>query len=123
MSQFAEVCREYGVGTMHGDRYGGLFSVEAATRHGVNYTTVEQSKSNFYKDLLPILTSGKAELLEHTRLINQLCGLERRTARSGNDSIDHPPGAHDDLCNAAAIAMVLAHLEVAPALWEMSDLF
>jgi hypothetical protein len=28
--------------------------------------------------------------------------LERRTARGGRDSIDHPPGAHDDLANAVA---------------------
>ena len=36
------------------------------------------------------------------RLVNQLCGLERRTARSGKDSIDHGPGGHDDLANAVA---------------------
>jgi hypothetical protein len=29
-------------------------------------------------------------------------GLERRTARGGRDSIDHAPGAHDDLANAVA---------------------
>jgi hypothetical protein len=28
--------------------------------------------------------------------------LERRTARGGRDSIDHPPGQHDDLANAVA---------------------
>src|SRR5262249_4903704 len=35
-------------------------------------------------------------------LLTQLVGLERRTARGGRDSIDHPPGAHDDLANAVA---------------------
>jgi hypothetical protein len=40
--------------------------------------------------------------LDHPRLINQLIGLERRTARGGRDSIDHPPGAHDDLANCVA---------------------
>jgi hypothetical protein len=34
--------------------------------------------------------------------VSQLCGLERRTARSGKDSIDHGPGSHDDLANAVA---------------------
>jgi hypothetical protein len=34
--------------------------------------------------------------------------LERRTARSGKDSIDHPPGAHDDVANAVAGVLVLA---------------
>jgi hypothetical protein len=29
-------------------------------------------------------------------------GLERRTTRAGKDSIDHAPGAHDDLINSVA---------------------
>ena len=33
--------------------------------------------------------------------------LERRTSRSGKDSIDHGPGGHDDLTNAAAGALGL----------------
>jgi hypothetical protein len=53
-----------------------------------------------------LLNSGKIALLDHPRLIAQLCGLERRTARSGKDSIDHAPGAHDDLANAVAGALV-----------------
>ena len=48
------------------------------------------------------------ELLDHSRLAAQLCSLERRTARGGRDSIDQPPGGHDDLINAAAGALVLA---------------
>jgi hypothetical protein len=35
-------------------------------------------------------------------LLTQLVGLERRTARGGRDSIDHAPGAHDDLAKAVA---------------------
>jgi hypothetical protein len=35
-------------------------------------------------------------------VIAQLVGLERRTARSGRDSIDHAPGGHDDLSNVIA---------------------
>jgi hypothetical protein len=34
--------------------------------------------------------------------------LERRTSRGGKDSVDHPPGSHDDVANAAAGALVLA---------------
>jgi hypothetical protein len=47
-------------------------------------------------------------LLDHPRLINQICGLERRTARGGRDSIDHSPGNHDDVANAVAGAIVAA---------------
>jgi hypothetical protein len=48
------------------------------------------------------------KLLDNDRLLAQLTRLERRTARSGKDSIDHAPGAHDDLANAAAGVLVLA---------------
>jgi hypothetical protein len=41
-------------------------------------------------------------------LVSQLSGLERRVGRSGKDSIDHRPGSHDDLANAAAGACVQA---------------
>jgi hypothetical protein len=46
-------------------------------------------------------------LLENRTLVAQLCSLERRTARGGRDSIDHPPGGHDDLANAAMGALLL----------------
>jgi hypothetical protein len=61
-------------------------------------------KSQLYSAFLPHLNSGKVELLDSARLINQLCQLERRTARGGRDSIDHPAGAsyHDDLANCVA---------------------
>ena len=52
--------------------------------------------------LLPLINSRRIELLDDARLVDQLCALERRTARGGRDSIDHPPGAHDDLVNAVA---------------------
>jgi len=41
-------------------------------------------------------------LLDHPKLLNQLSNLERRTARSGRDNIDHQPGGHDDVANAVA---------------------
>ena len=41
-------------------------------------------------------------MLDHPRLVNQLVSLERRTARGGRDSIDHAPGAHDDIANVVA---------------------
>jgi hypothetical protein len=32
-------------------------------------------RSDFYRDLLPLLNSGRAELLEHAKLAAQLCCL------------------------------------------------
>ena len=42
------------------------------------------------------------DLVDHPKLVNQLASLERRTARGGRDSIDHAPGAHDDVANSVA---------------------
>jgi hypothetical protein len=55
-----------------------------------------------YIDLLPLINSARIDLLDHSKLVSQLTNLERRTARGGKDSIDHPPGAHDDIVNAVA---------------------
>jgi len=60
------------------------------------------AKSDLYTDFLPLLTSGLVELVDQPRLIAQIVGLERRTARSGRDSIDHGPGGNDDLANVVA---------------------
>jgi hypothetical protein len=40
-----------------------------------------------------------------------MISLERRTSRGGRDSIDHAPGAHDDVANAVAGALVIAYKE------------
>jgi hypothetical protein len=90
-------------------------------KHGVAYEPAEQNKSQIYGELLPLLNSGRIELLDHTRLAAQLCNLERRTSRGGRDSIDHPPHAHDDLANAASGALVACAGEGA-ALWQRSAL-
>jgi capsid protein len=72
----------------------------------VNYEPAERTKSELYKDLLPLLNSQAVDLLDNERLVSQLVSLERRTTRGGRDSIDHLPGAHDDLANAVAGALV-----------------
>ena len=50
--------------------------------------------------------SGSVSLLDDLRLVGQISQLERRTTRTGRDSIDHMSGASDDLCNAALGALV-----------------
>ena len=55
-----------------------------------------------------MLNSGRVELLDIPRLATQLVSLERRAARGGRYSIDHPPGAHDDLITAATGALLAA---------------
>jgi hypothetical protein len=108
VNEFSALLKAYGVGTVRGDRYGGLWPRERFAVHGIGYLVADKAKSDIYRDLLPVLNSSRVELLDHARLVAQLCGLERRTARGGRDSIDHAPGAHDDVANAVAGAIVTA---------------
>jgi hypothetical protein len=108
VAEFAGTLKAYGIAKVHGDRYAGEWPVERFHAHGIEYLPAEQPKSDIYRDALPLLNSGNVELLDNRRLVAQLCGLERRTARGGRDSIDHAPGGRDDLCNAACGALLLA---------------
>ena len=106
-SDFAQLLRRYSVSTATADRWAGQFPVEQMRKHGVTVGASKRTKSDLYKEFLPLLNSGNVELLEIPRLRAQLGGLERRVTRGGRDSIDHAPGGHDDVINAAAGALTL----------------
>jgi hypothetical protein len=106
--EFATILKSYGITKVTGDRFGGEFPRELFRKQGIEYLLSERVKSDIYKETLPLLNSGRVELLEIPRLITQFCGLERRTARGGRDSIDHAPGSHDDAVNAVAGVLLLA---------------
>lgn len=108
VAEFAAVLRSYRVSRVVGDRYAGEWARERFRLHGMDYALSDRPKSDLYRDVLPVLNSGRAELLDLPRLVSQFCGLERRTARGGRDSIDHGPGQHDDLANSVAGALLLA---------------
>jgi hypothetical protein len=108
VKEFAELLRSYGINRVTGDHYAGEWPRERFRAHGIEYGLAAKPKSDLYRDLLPILNSKRAELLDEPRLISQLCALERRTSRGGRDSIDHPPNGHDDMVNAVAGAILLA---------------
>ncbi len=106
--EFAAVLRAYGLNKVTGDRYGGEWPRERFSEAGITYEISERTKAEIYLNTLPLLNSGTAELLDIPNLTKQLCGLERRAVRGGRASIDHAPGAHDDVANAACGALLLA---------------
>jgi len=126
VKEFADTLRSYGIARVTGDRYAAEWPRERFRVHEIEYRVADKTKSDLYLSLLPLLNSNRIELLDNQRLINQLIGLERKTSRAGKDNIDHPPGAHDDVCNAVAGAAVLAVAAaaqpqvplVAPAIWS-----
>jgi hypothetical protein len=106
--EFAAVCKSYGLASVTGDRYAGEWPRERFRAYGIRYEPSARVKSELYGLLLPLVNAERCELLDVPALRAQLLGLERRVARGGKDSIDHAPGGHDDLANAAAGALVLA---------------
>ena len=112
VQEFADVLKSYRSSTVAGDRYAGEWPRERFRVHGINYKIAEKNRSELYLELLPVVNSQTVELLDNQRLVSQLVGLERRTSRAGKDSVDHGPGAHDDLANAAAGALTLVDRRV-----------
>ena len=108
VEEFSGLLNSYGLHEVVGDRYAGQWPGEQFRKRGVTYRTSEQAKSEIYLESLPLLNGGRVDLLDNERLVAQICGLERRTARGGRDSVDHGPGGHDDLANAALGAALLA---------------
>ena len=102
VGEFAATLRSYRISTVQGDRYAGDWPREQFRKRGITYLPATKPKSDLYLALLPGINSGQVDLLENDKLLAQLIGLERRTARSGKDSIDHAPGAHDDVANVVA---------------------
>lgn len=105
-AEFAELCRRYHVTWGEADHWGGQFPIQLMQNRDVHVRPAKRTKSEIYRDFLPLVMSGRVELLDHGRLITQLVGLERRVARGGKDSYDHMPGQNDDVANAAAGVLV-----------------
>jgi hypothetical protein len=111
VEEYASLMKQYRCSVVYGDRYGGEWLREQFQKRGVFYEPAEKPKSEIYQDLLPLINSGAVDLLDNDRLQQQFVTLERRTSRGGRDSIDHTPGAHDDVANAVAGAAVTAFKE------------
>ena len=92
VADFAALLKSYRISKVTGDRYGGEFCREPFKRLGITYTPSARPKSDIYRDVLPLINSGRVSLLDNPRLVAQLTGLERRTARSGRDSITGQAG-------------------------------
>jgi hypothetical protein len=82
--------------------------VEAFAKTGIKYVQSERDCSEIYLDCLPLFTAGRARLIDSARLVAQFAALERRTFSTGKDRVDHGRAGHDDVCNSAAGALVLA---------------
>ena len=114
LQRFAETLVRYGCWTVYGDAYTAGWVVSAFSERGIEYrlptkrdSDAKMDRSQLYLELLPMVNSRQVVLLRNDRLERQLCLLERSSGASGREKVDHPRGAHDDLANAAAGALVM----------------
>jgi hypothetical protein len=107
VAELSQLMKSFHVTRVVGDRYAGLWPTEGFSRHGITYEPSAMTKSELYGALLPLLNSGRIELVDHAKLVTQLASLERRTGRGSRDSIDHPTGQHDDCANCVAGAAAI----------------
>ena len=105
--QFCSMLQTYGVTTVTGDNYGSEWCKQPFREHGVEYERSDKVRSELYLEFLPLVNSGRVEWIDNPRIVAQLCGLERRVARSGRDTIDHGRTGHDDIANVVAGAACL----------------
>ncbi len=87
--EFADTLKRFGLREVTADKYAGDWPVEQFAKYGVAVEPCQRSKSHIYLAALPMVMSRQVALLDDTRLVAQLSGLERRAGREGRDSVDH----------------------------------
>lgn len=108
VDDFAALCKSYRISKVTGDHYAGEFPRELFRKHSISYEVSKPTKSELFRDLLPLLNSGRVMLPRNDRLVHQIVSLERRVAAGGRETITHSDRGHDDLANACAGAAKLS---------------
>ncbi len=103
--QYAALLKEYRIQSVVGDRYAAQWVQGAWRTAGIAYTTAELAKSDIYLETIPLFARGLVQLPDHAKLLRELRLLERRTHRSGKDSVDHPKNGRDDFANSVCGAL------------------
>jgi hypothetical protein len=112
-AEYAALAKDYGCRKVIGDAYAGEWTAGAFKDAGIDYERSKLSRSELYVEALPHFARNTVEMPEHPRLIRELRMLERRTHRSGKDSIDHPRGGSDDYANVLAGAIYFTSVPTA----------
>ena len=101
-----------------GDSFAGGFHADEWTRNGITFRSCPRTTSENYLHALPLLLSGRVQLIDSSKLRAQLASLERHVL-AGREVVRHPAvaSAHDDI--AAAAAGAIAAVKQAAAVPEV----
>ena len=111
-AEFAALAKEYGCTYVTGDNYSAEWVTKAFEAAGMGYRRAPVAKSQLYIECVPFFMRGAVSIPDHPTLIRELRQLERRTHRSGRDSVDHPShGGTDDYANSVVGALFVSKNE------------
>jgi len=108
VAEYVQVLQKYGCKEVIGDAYAKEWVQESFRSLNIRYRQSDKNRSEIYLEALSAINSRQVSLLDNQKLVQQLVSLERRTARSGKDSVDHRNGSHDDMANSAMGALIYA---------------
>jgi hypothetical protein len=122
VKEIASMLKNYGVQSVHGDKYSGEWVRQEFRKYSVDYVVSDITASESFLELLPLVNQGNIELLDDKVQTAQLVALERRRGHSGRDQLGHPQGGHDDRANCLALATYYAQVNAKVAS-EMGGIF
>src|SRR5262249_18411641 len=96
VGEFAKLLKSYGLNAVTGDNFSAEWPVTAFRAHGITYQRATLAKSQIYVETLPHWNRGLLSIPNVSRLTRELRLLERRTHRSGKDTVDHGVNGTDD---------------------------
>jgi hypothetical protein len=101
--QFSQVMKSFRVSTCRSDRYSLGWTAERFREHGITLEYSPKSRSDLYREFIPLVLSKQCELLDNKKLRNQLLSLERRISKTGHETIDSP--GHEDCANSVSASL------------------
>lgn len=116
--EFAALAHTYHCPKIVGDSFAGEWVAAAFRDAGIRYETSPLPKSSLYLESLASFNQGLVSIPNFEPLLRELRGLERRTHRSGKDSVDHGSHGSDDFANSLVGCLYMAiHEARKPKLW------
>jgi hypothetical protein len=107
-ADYAALAKDYRCRAITGDNYAKEWVAGAYRSAGLDYRRAPKTRSELYLEGQVLFARGLISIPDHAQLVRELRLLERRTARSGKDTVDHGVGGSDDHANALFGAMYVA---------------
>ena len=128
-AEYAALAKQYRCRAIAGDAYAKEWVAGAYRAAGLEYRQSQLVRSDLYLEGQVLFTRGLVSIPPDATLLRELRLLERRTARSGKDSVNHGVGGFDDHSNALFGCMYDATRAakgksppiVQPAIWSKSS--